>query len=159
MNAITPHSVNTYRICTILVNGEAHILYYYIRMGNGKNVVDNLHQGGITCPIDIETGVTTSKGYACYGGYYTFDKHPETGFDLVGFKVPLFEECGELAKTVAKLIPQVGYVGWDIAVTEKGPVLIEGNPFPGHDLTQLPPHVGEDGCGILPIYRKYIPGL
>ena len=159
MNAITPYSVNTYRICTICNQGEANVLYFYIRMGNGKSVVDNLHQGGITCPVDRETGRTTAKGYACYGGYYTFDKHPETGFDLVGFEVPQWRESIALALEVAKKIPQVGYVGWDIAVTEKGPVLIEGNPFPGHDLTQLPPHVGEDGCGILPIYKKYIPNL
>ena len=46
----------------------------------------------------------------------------------------------------------------DVAITEKGPVLIEGNPFPGHDLLQMPPHA-PDKIGVLPHFRKYIPGI
>ena len=58
----------------------------------------------------------------------------------------LCEEC-------AKVIPQVRYVGWDIAITEKGPVVIEGNQFPGHDILQLPVHC-PDKIGMLPVIKK-----
>ena len=56
------------------------------------------------------------------------------------------------------MVPQVGYVGWDIAVTENGPLIIEGNHFPGHDILQMPPHV-PDKIGMLPTFKKYIKEL
>ena len=61
----------------------------------------------------------------------------------------------EEAKKAALVCPEVGYVGWDIAVTPDGPVLVEGNEFPGHCLYQLPPHT-PDNYGVLPLFEKAI---
>lgn len=156
MAEFNAHSVNTFRICTVLNDGEPHVLYYYVRMGSGKRVVDNLHSGGVTCPVDHETGKIMYAGYSAYEGVRkTHEVHPDTGHQLVGFQLPMYREALEMAYAAARLLPQVGYVGWDIAITEKGPVLIEGNPFPGHDLLQLPPHA-PDGIGVLPYFRQFI---
>ena len=35
-----------------------------------------------------------------------------------------------------KRIPQVRYIGWDIAFTNNGPVMVEGNEYPGYGLVQ-----------------------
>ncbi|WZU02740.1 hypothetical protein MGH68_07565 [Erysipelothrix sp. D19-032] len=35
-----------------------------------------------------------------------------------------------LAKKAALHIPELGMVGWDVALTKDGPMLIEGNQFP-----------------------------
>ena len=70
----------------------------------------------------------------------------------------MFKEAVELVKEAAKVIPEVAYVGWDVAVTENGPLIIEGNHFPGHDILQMPPHV-PDKIGMLPTFKKYIKGL
>ena len=129
MAAFNPYSVNTFRICTILTNGEPHVLYFYVRMGNGEKVVDNLHSGGLTCPVDWETGKIKYKGYALFDKYY--DVHPNTGHPLVGEQLPFWKEAIEMCFEAAKSLPQVAYVGWDVGITENGPVLIEGNPFPG----------------------------
>lgn len=154
MAAFNPYSVNTYRICTILdENGEPHVLYFYIRMGNGEKVVDNLHSGGLTCPVDWETGVIKYQGYALFDKYY--EVHPNTGHQLAGYHLPMVPEAIEMCFAAARSLPQVAYVGWDVGLTEKGPVLIEGNPFPGHDLLQMPPHA-PDKIGVLPHFRKYI---
>ena len=45
----------------------------------------------------------------------------------------------------------------DVCVTEKGPLLIEGNEFPGHDIYQLPPH-RTNGIGVLPKFKGAIDG-
>lgn len=156
MAAFNPNSVNTYRICTILAEDGPHVLYFYIRMGNGDKVVDNLHSGGLTCPVDWETGKIKYKGYALFDKIY--DVHPNTGHQLAGYPLPFTQEAIAMCFEAAKSLPQVGYVGWDVAITEKGPVLIEGNPFPGHDLLQMPPHA-PDKIGVLPHFRKYIPGI
>ena len=156
MAAFNPYSVNTYRVCTVLEQGEPHVLYFYIRMGNGQKVVDNLHSGGITCPVDWETGKIQYSGYALFDKYY--DVHPNTGHQLKGYPLPMVQEAIALCFEAARSLPQVGYVGWDVAITENGPVLVEGNPFPEHDLLQLPPHA-PDKIGVLPHFRKYIKEL
>lgn len=58
-----------------------------------------------------------------------------------------------LASEAAQVIPQVGYVGWDVCFTPNGPCLVEGNPFPGHDIYQLPVHT-PDKIGIMPRFRE-----
>ena len=88
----------------------------------------------------------------------TYTEHPETHHKFVGEQLPMTQEAIALAFTAARRLPQVAYVGWDIAITPNGPALIEGNPFPGHDLLQLPPHA-PDGIGVLPEFREIIPDL
>lgn len=58
-----------------------------------------------------------------------------------------------LASEAAQVIPQVGYVDWDVCFTPNGPCLVEGNPFPGHDIYQLPVHT-PDKIGIMPRFRE-----
>ncbi len=54
-------------------------------------------------------------------------KHPVTGEVIVGFQIPFWNQIIELVKELAYVVPQVRYVGWNIAITEKRPILIEGN--------------------------------
>ena len=153
---INPYSVNSLRVVTVRVEGVSNLLYAFIRIGNGRAIVDNINNGGMAAPIDLDTGVITHPGYdknkICY------DVHPDTGCKIVGREIPFWKESAELCLKASAVVPQVGYVGWDVAVTEKGPILIEGNPFPGHDILQMPPHV-PDKIGMLPRYKKFIKGL
>ena len=43
-------------------------------------------------------------------------------------------------------------IGWDVCLTPDGPVIVEGNDYPGHDLYQLPEHT-HDKMGIWPKYQ------
>jgi glutathione synthase/RimK-type ligase-like ATP-grasp enzyme len=63
----------------------------------------------------------------------------------------------DMVKEAAKVIPEMGYVGWDVAFTPNGPVLVEANDFPGHDIYQLPEHT-PDKIGIYPKFKKVIDG-
>ena len=156
VSAIYPHAINTYRIVTIHSEGVSNVVYAYIRFGNGGHVVDNINAGGMTTPIDLETGMLNYPGYdkdsICY------DVHPYTGHPIVGTKLPYWHEAVEMCLKASAMIPQLGYVGWDIAVSPDGPQLIEGNPFPGHDFLQLPPHI-PDKVGMLPRFRQFVKGL
>lgn len=142
--ALNPTSVNTIRAVTFLKkDGEAVLLAAYLRIGNG-GVVDNFCGGGMLAPVDIETGRILYP--AVNEANEAFSTHPGTGVPIVGFCVPQWEAVKALALAVAPEIPQVRYVGWDIAVTEKGPCLIEGNEYPGHVFYVLyqhhPDHMG-----------------
>ncbi|MBR6573065.1 MAG: hypothetical protein IKK77_05070 [Clostridia bacterium] len=156
LSAIYPHSVNTYRIVTVLSEGKPNVVYAFIRIGNGGRFVDNINSGGMAAPINIETGIIEFPAFDKDSIYY--DVHPETNCKIKGYELPFWKESVALATKAATVVEQVGYVGWDVAVTEQGPLIIEGNHFPGHDILQMPPHV-PDKIGMLPTFKKYIKGL
>ena len=153
MARLHPQSVNTMRILTDLVNGEVTIAYVVVKMGRGDGVCDNSGQGGILCRVDTETGKICSPATDDY--FHVYDRHPDTGIEFVGYQIPCFREAIELAKKAAHEIPQIGHVGWDMAITPDGPGIIEGNDFPGTDLCQLAPHYPEK-CGLWPYYKKLL---
>ena len=150
---IYPHSVNTLRIVSATDNeGVPHILYAFIRIGNEGRVVDNINNGGMAAPIDVETGVINNVAFDKNSLYY--DIHPYTGSPIVGVEIPFWKEAVALVLQAARRIPQLRYVGWDVAVTPTGVTFVEGNQHPGHDILQMPPHV-PDKIGMLPRYRQY----
>lgn len=149
MNELHSNSVNTIRTISMLKNGVAHILAAYLRIGNG-DFVDNFNHGGMVVPVDVLTGKVQFKAIDKTGNLY--EKHPLSNVNIVGFEIPFWNEAKEMIKKSALIVPQVRLVGWDVAITEKGPVLIEGNQFPGHDIYQLPPHT-PDKIGMLPIFE------
>ncbi|MBO5513265.1 MAG: hypothetical protein J5961_01580, partial [Mogibacterium sp.] len=52
--------------------------------------------------------------------------------------VPYWQEIREMIDKASRVVPTVGFVGWDVAVMEDGPVLIEGNTYPASNNIQLP---------------------
>ncbi|HTN98325.1 MAG TPA: sugar-transfer associated ATP-grasp domain-containing protein, partial [Nordella sp.] len=62
--------------------------------------------------------------------------HPDTGAAIEGRVLHFWPETIALAcRAHAAFAPRV-FIGWDIAITSNGPVLIEGNGAPGIDLIQ-----------------------
>lgn len=154
MNLLYPDSINTLRIVTINNGGSVSVVVALCRIGNGGRV-DNFLNGGVMTRVSIETGRLLYDAVDSQNNVY--EKHPVTGTVFKGFLIPMWDECKKMACEAAAVLPQVGYVGWDIAVTPNGPVLVEGNEFPGHCLYQLPPHT-PDNYGLLPLFEKAIGG-
>ena len=75
-----------------------------------------------------------------------------TGTPIKGFQFPDWDKATDLVKRASMVIPQVAYIGWDVAFSDKGPVLVEGNDFAGHDIYQLPEHT-HDHMGIYPKFQ------
>lgn len=142
INNIYPNAINTIRVVTIIGNsGVTTIVAAYLRMGTGKSIVDNFNNGGICCPIDINTGIINYPAVNKECIY--FDRHPDTSFELIGFKIPNWDLIINLAKEASKVVKEVRYIGWDICLQENKPFLIEGNEFPSYDLYQIPKeHIG-----------------
>ena len=68
----------------------------------------------------------------------------------------MWREILDLLQEAARVVPSVRYVGWDVAVTPDGPLLVEGNQYPGHDIYGLPGQ-SPDHMGILPVFDKVVP--
>jgi hypothetical protein len=56
----------------------------------------------------------------------------------VGFEIALLIESVEMVRKAALYIPENRSIGWDVAITETGPQLIEGNHNWCKLLWQLP---------------------
>jgi len=59
--------------------------------------------------------------------------HPQTGVRVTGRELPDWQSCCDLATRAHVPLSELGFggiMGWDVALTPEGPVLIEGNPFP-----------------------------
>ena len=155
MNKLYSNAVNSLRIITVLDSKKvAHCIYIVQKMGLNGSIIDN---NCLFAPVDIETGKIK---YPAHSGDTTkgivYEEHPNTHIKLVGYKIPFVKEAVELCKKAALVVPEVRYVGWDVAITENGPVIIEGNNYCAHDFWQLPPHT-PDKVGIIPTLKKYIP--
>lgn len=133
-----PASLNTVRIPTIRLDDETLVVNPFMRLGrNGKNV-DNAGAGGIICAVDVETGKIIAAADRD-GKSYT--KHPESGEQIVGFEIPLWNEAKKLVRELAEVVPDNRYTGWDMALTDEGWKLIEANRR-GQFVWQIPTQVG-----------------
>jgi hypothetical protein len=134
LNDIYPHSVNTFRIMTECINGQARVLYALVRMGSGGQQIDNASSGGLYIKIDPETGVLAHQAFAF--NRRTFEKHPDTGFVFKGAKMKIWTEAKRFTLAAAQKFREIKYMGWDIAFTTNGPSVIELNNAPGIGIIQ-----------------------
>lgn len=148
MNKLYNKSVNTLRMFTFYKDGQAYFLQAILKVGNG-GVVDNFSSGGMYTYVDDEGTVYAEAIDQMDNKYY---KHPISNETIVGFKVPMFKEAVGMVKEAAKVVPEMGYIGWDVAISEDGPVLVEGNCYPG--VFQVKPSLVEKKEGITPKYNK-----
>jgi hypothetical protein len=151
MAALCPTSVNSLRMITFRDGDTVHVLEAVLRMGNGADV-DNYGRGGMYTVIDEVTGVA---GFGAFDKYAnTFDVHPATGTPIVGFRVPLYDEVLTLLDRVARVVPEIPYVGWDVAIAPDRPVIIEGNYNTG--VFQMKPSITGSKIGLLPKFKAVI---
>ena len=155
MSRLYPHSVNCVRIVTDLVGDEVHIAYVVLKTGNNGAVCDNSGRGGLICAVDKETGIVTGIATDDLIAHH-YEIHPYTGVKFDGFQIPFYQEAISICKEAAHMVPQIRHIGWDVAITPDGPVIVEGNDYPGIDLCQL--YWNTPGReGLMPFYRKILP--
>ena len=133
-NKLSPNSLNTLRVMTCVIDGEVELLYAATRIGSGKSVADNFHQGGMGIAINLQTGCL--RGVAIDKEGIRHAESP-TGVVLDGYQVPYWDEVKQMVKEAALVNQDIHFVGWDVALSDKGPLIIEGNRGPGFDLPQM----------------------
>ncbi len=135
LNKLCAKSVNTMRIMTFNDNGKPRIIWMGLRVGNGVNSIDNFHAKGMGVNIDINTGKLV--GNAIDKDLNEYVEHPTSHIKFDGFQIPCFEEAKQMVLKASLKSDKILVVGWDVAISENGPVIIEGNRRPGFDLVQV----------------------
>jgi hypothetical protein len=105
--------------------------------------VDNMKAGGLLAPIDLATG---RLGIGCKGyGGDDYAVHPVTGAPIAGFVLPHWDEAKALAVRAHRAaFDDYALIGWDVGLTDRGPILVEGNSKPG---VLMPQRAGRQGLG------------
>lgn len=119
-----PQSLNTIRIVTIRMDDKTIIPLSWMRLGKGDSCMDNVSSGGISCFIDVESGVII-RALDKKNNFFIF--HPDTHKQILGFTIPRWEEAKAIVKELAMVVPSNRFTGWDLALTDDGWALVEAN--------------------------------
>ena len=136
---LTSGALPTVRVTTCLnERGDPEIVGAVFRMAIGKNrTVDNLHAGGIAAGVDHSSGrLSSASNLGMDAKLGWLDRHPDTGAQITGRRIPLWEETTRLAINAHRSFADRVLIGWDIAITGREPVIVEGNSSPDLDIIQ-----------------------
>lgn len=135
ISTINSSSLNTIRAYTLINKDDSiRILAIMLRAGKAGAHVDNWGSGGIGYNFDLNTGICVDYGRDKQNNPYTH--HPGSNIQMIGYKLPKFEELKETIISLAQVTPKARFVGWDIVLTPNGFELIEMNCPGGHDFLQ-----------------------
>ena len=153
LNKINSFSANTLRIVTYKSKeNKVEILSGFIRLGRKGAIVDNAHAGGIVVSFNKETGKMSYEGLQLIdNGGGLFYKHPDTGIVFDNFLIPYFNQAKEIVVEASKLL-KFPLLGWDVAITQNGPVIIEVN----HDFHLFLSDRMENGLKKNPTFSKLL---
>ncbi|MCO4820844.1 MAG: hypothetical protein KC469_02170, partial [Flavobacteriaceae bacterium] len=156
LKTINYSSINTLRVVTYKnKKNEVEILSGFIRIGRKGAIIDNAHAGGIVAPINKETGKMCAEGLQLINnGGGVFYKHPDTGIIFDNLQIPFYSQVKKIVSK-ASLLFEFPFLGWDIAITPSGPVIVEAN----HDFHLLLSDRMEKGLKRNPSFKKSLKQL
>jgi hypothetical protein len=123
---LMPNVLHTVRVVTY-IDPQPVIIDAVLRVGSGKGPADNFAQGGIVVHVDLATGRCGQGTTLVDGLPRTIDDHPVSGSRITDIQLPDWDQVCDLAKVAAQRFSMQKSIGWDVGLTDQGPVLLEGN--------------------------------
>ncbi|MBX2853582.1 MAG: hypothetical protein KTR21_01255 [Rhodobacteraceae bacterium] len=134
---ISGETLGTVRMLTLQYKGPPNVYYAVWKAPALGAVADNFwREGNMLVDVEVATGLTRRCQISSGLKAQELTEHPETGEAIVGVTMPMWEEAVALACSAARLFPKLAIIGWDVAITADGPVIVEGNENPDHSLYQ-----------------------
>jgi Ni,Fe-hydrogenase I large subunit len=132
MAKFNPDTVNTIRVLTY----KNKIIAATVRFGGKGCFVDNISKGGLAVNVDVESGRMSEWGMRKYDiEHYT--EHPDTHEKFCGQIVPMWNEAKAVVECCMRYMPYYGSVGYDVAISKDGPLIVEINTGAGIGLSQI----------------------
>lgn len=129
LQAFGTKCVNTIRIITIRgKSGKVSVFAAFLRVGTDtESFVDNRAKGGLAIGVELDTGKLMKYGlpHARFGE--KVESHPLSGIVFEGYQLPYWKEITEMVCSAHGQFAGLQSIGWDVAIKEEGPVLLEGN--------------------------------
>lgn len=130
MMSFNPSSVNTVRIMTALFpGGDVRTIAAFIKIGRKGPEVDNAGNGGnIDCGVEINSGrLFNAVEFNSWSDIRNISSHPDSGALLENVEIKNWLSIRKQVETYQSRIPFLKTIGWDVAITEKGPMIVEIN--------------------------------
>ena len=123
-------SVNTIRIMTALYpSSEVKVIAAFLKIGRCGSDVDIAGGGGnVDCAVDIKSGALYNVvEFNSWRDIRMVTNHPDNATKIDGEIIDGWEHIVAQIKVFQSRIPQLKIIGWDVAITDRGPIIIEFN--------------------------------
>lgn len=124
--------LSTVRFNLFLTADGPSLFHCFWKIPTGRNMTDNFlngKTGNLLAAVNLETGRVEAVMGGCGFDLTEHYTHPTTGEPLVGITLPDWEEMKSLCLKAATMIPGLRLQHWDVAMSDRGPVLMELNAF------------------------------
>ena len=134
LDRYTKDCTQTARVVTyITTKGDIQILMRMLKIARTGKHIDNVGTTGMAACFD-DSGILSTGAQLTDSGIVYHTHHPETKAAIAGEILPFHKEVTALALEAQSRLPFLRSLGWDIAITKDGPLLIEGNAYWSHVL-------------------------
>jgi len=127
----------TLRVVTCLdAGGRPGLVQGVLNFPTGRSDINNFGSGGLAAAVDPATGAL-GLAFGHDPSAAPLASHPTTGAAVAGRLVPGWREMVDLCLAAHVHFPQFHSIGWDVAPTPHGPLLLEANSIWDVDLAQM----------------------
>lgn len=165
VNKINDASINTLRLATVM-NDDLEVVFLpaIMRVSSNESKIDNIASGGLYTMFDEEgvmqlDGFFNENPYGLENDQLIVPEHPRTGYQPHGHKLPYFQESKALVVQMAQAMPELKLVGWDIAIGQDGPDLVELNAYPDLHFNQnyyFTKILGQESVGAKKVVEEHL---
>ncbi len=136
--SVVGNVTGTVRMVTIRRSTQPELLYSLWKVPSPAAMSDNFWQSGsMIARVDRDTGQVGT----CWAGKSTeaheIEEHPVSQVKFADITMPDWEDAKKTVLDAHAMFPEFGVLGWDVALTDNGPTIVEGNTSPLHTLYQL----------------------
>lgn len=138
LDTINSTALNSTRIFTILNDGEPEFLCAYQGFATGIATSDSWQHGSVYVGIDLKHGTLKQFGLTSVSDKRDglLEEHPDSKVKFKDYKIPFLQEAVELCTRAHRLLYFNFIIGWDVAITDSGPLIIEANEKTGMNVAQ-----------------------
>jgi len=135
---LTDPAIGTVRLLTGNLDGKRELLDCAWKIAAvGKDADNFWRDGNMLAALAPDTGTVIRVASGLAHKSQTHENHPDTDATLTGFTLPFWGQPVALVLQAATVLPDLRLIGWDIALTTDGPVIVEADTLPAFNLHQI----------------------
>ena len=148
---LNPSAVSVVRFYSVTSPYGTHLFAPVLTSALHKDIANGC-QDALTAVVDIRTGKVLTDAVD-QNKMEEYTVHPMTGVAFKGLQLNHWDKTLEMLKRAVPLGNKISNIGWDVAITKDGPVLIEANTIPGFNTAQYAGYGWiTDGYGYQPLF-------